>query len=168
MKKRIQIGLIAAGMLMGGCTSIVNYYKPSQTLETEHMQQIADAINGQKVDGIVELFSIGAVDRNENLEDEIEDLIALFPDGIDSFDFYYGTESSETQYGKLKKENRSWFTIYSQDQEYLFMIDDWASDMGSENNVGISAIHVMINGDEESRAIAENSTDEGIFIYSLN
>ena len=159
--KRLIIGsiIIAAALLLSSCSiGGVNsdmFKKPSdRELADARFEQIVTAIENSDKNGIKEMFSKSAQQEAEDIDEEIEQLLVLFPNGIDSWESMGAYQTSESRNdGNREKSITSQYYVNVGDKQYRFLFMDRTINRKNPDKVGLFGIDIVDEENNVFRAI---------------
>jgi len=114
--------------------------KSTDTQEAEEMLlDVIDAINEQDRDALKALFSEQALTDAEDYDGEVDKLFDFIQDDITSYELKDGGPgvSESNSHGHKTKELRSYYYLYSEDQEYFTILNSCTVDTDHPENVGL-------------------------------
>ena len=160
MKKLIICAMLtAAALLQSSCslggsrTDMLNKSNDREVINTR-LEQIIAAIENSDKDAMKAMFSESALQEAEDIDGEIEQLLALFPNGIDSWTHIVNEVSEKQNHGKREKSITASYYVYTGDQQYVFAIMDRIINTENPEKVGLFAIDVFDDKNNEFRAFS--------------
>lgn len=112
-------------------------------LANARFEQIVEAIENSDKDAIKAMFSENALQKAEDIDREIEQLLTLFQNGIDSWEQTSAHTSESKHYGSRGKSISSRFYIYVGDEQYRCSILDCIIDTENPEEIGVFSIVVF-------------------------
>jgi len=151
--------LTAAALLLSSCSiGGVNsdmFKKPSdRELADARFEMILDAIENSDKDALKSMFYEKALSEVEDIDEEIEQLFALFPNGIDSWESMGAPQTFDSiNHGNKKKSITGRFYVNVGDKQYRFLFIDRTINTESPDEVGLYGIDIVDEENREFRAV---------------
>jgi hypothetical protein len=160
LKFKILIALILSAILLSSCqvgdTSNMlptPSFGINQGNEKEkalaRMEEVLLAIKEKDSKALFEMFSQKAIDESDNFAAKVADLFEFFKGDIVSWEQVVWGSSENVEYGKLSLKIRSWYTIFTDENEYTILLIDFNPDTLNKNNEGLYTLRVLKTEDED-------------------
>ena len=148
------IMILLSSCSLGGVNSDM-FKKPSdRELADARFEMILDAIENSDRDAIKAMFYEKALDEVEDIDEEIEQLFALFPNGIDSWESMGAPQTFDSiNHGNKKKSITGRFYVNVGDKQYRFLFIDRTINTESPDEVGLYGIDIVDEENREFRAV---------------
>jgi len=146
--------LTAAALLLSSCSlggSRVDMLNKSNDKEiiNARLEQIIAAIENSDKDAIKEMFSESALQEAEDIDGEIEQLLALFPNGIDSWNKVGNQTFDNWDHGYSQKSISAGYYVFVGDKQYTFSILDRIINTENPEEVGLYSVVVYDDIDKK-------------------
>jgi hypothetical protein len=143
------------------------YVDPEPKME-DRMEQIVAAVNNHDAAALKAMFSPRALDRATDIDEGLEYLLAIFPDGGLTPDWWVGP-AAERLYkdGKLTELLLVEYKVSAGGQDYsLFFADFTVNEIIDPNNVGLYALGVTPWPEDHHSWIVEAPSTDPFFIWA--
>ena len=135
--------IILAAINIASCTLLLNWIEDGkeEKLYREAMDSFFTALENRDADGIRSLFSKSATDTDADMEDEIDKLLAIYPDEPTQVLFHGLIASSHSQSNSLHRASiNSTFPIFCGGEYFWITLELVYEDDACADNIGISYI----------------------------
>ena len=143
----IILTLVLSSCVKGGPTMF--FSDKNDKFADTRMEELFDAIKQQNKDGIKELFSEKAIDVAGDIDIEIDHLLSFVQGKLVSWN---RDESpivfDSVKYGNEKKQLVTWYTLDTDEQNYLVLLVDYPIDTIDSKNAGLYSIRILRAEDE--------------------
>lgn len=115
------------------------------------IEQILSAIKEKDKKAMKALFSKQAIDETKDFDDGIDYLLGFLQGDVKSWkrDKWSSDESIES--GKKSLMLRSWYTVSTDKNKYLFFVVDFTENTINPNNAGLYTLRVIKAEDKETQ-----------------
>ena len=152
---------------VGGSETPAPLYANSNDKARDRIEQIVDAVNDHDAAALKAMFSSRALEQADDIDEGLDYLLSLFPDGGVSSNWFVGP-AAERQYkdGKLTEVLLVEYNVSAGGQDYsLFFADFTVNEIIDPENVGLYAIGVAPWADDHHSWIVEAPSDEPFFVW---
>ncbi|NLL05844.1 MAG: DUF5104 domain-containing protein [Clostridiaceae bacterium] len=115
------------------------------------MEQILSAIKDQDRKTIKELFSKQAVNESNDFDSGIDYLLSFFQGNVKSWERDKWSSGESIEHGKKSVMLRSWYTVETDIDKYMFFIIDYAEDTINSDNAGLYTLRVIKAEDKDTQ-----------------
>ena len=113
------------------------------------IERIIEAINEGDKETIKSFFSKNTLEEVDDFDESIENLFSFIQVNIVSWEKLPDAHTSDSRdRGKRKREFTAYYDIYTDDQQYFFLIRNCSIDTVDPDNVGIYFLLVVKSEDE--------------------
>jgi len=117
----------------------------------ERLKQIIDAINSEDKESLKSMFSKQALDEVEDLDQNMDYLFDIFYGQVKSMESDGILVSESNDYGNDIKEVKSFYSVETDKQKYLFFILECTVNTEQPDSIGIYSLRVIKAEDEETQ-----------------
>ena len=114
-------------------------------------EQVVKAIQHKDKKALMSIFSKQALEQATDMDDSIEYVFALIDGDIKSWENEKWSSGDSTNNGNVVKTIRSWYTVTTDKDEYLFFMLEYVKDTGQPDNVGLYALRAIKAEDRKSQ-----------------
>lgn len=114
------------------------------------VEQVIAAIQTNDIQYIQTLFSKKALREAENFEDSFERLVGFFQGELISCEFQAETTSDSKSGGVVRTENRFWYSVVTDKEEYLLFVLEYPRDQADRDNEGVYMLQLIRMESRES------------------
>lgn len=115
------------------------------------MEQILDALKNQDKDALKALFSEQALSEAEDFDGSVDYLFEFFQGEVESCERDKWSFGEEFDHGKTSEMLRSWYTVTTDEDQYIFFIIDYTTDTINPDNEGLYTLRVIKAKDKETQ-----------------
>lgn len=115
------------------------------------IEQILSAIKDKDRKTIKALFSKQALDESKDFDSEIDYLFSFFQGDVKSCKRDKWSSGESKEHGKKSVMLRSWYTVETDKDKYMFFIIDYTEDSINPNNSGLYTLRVIKAKDKETQ-----------------
>ena len=115
----------------------------------KRMEQILSAIKDEDKEGMKALFSKQALDETDDFDKGVDYLYDFIQGDVESWERYTLSAGEKIKHGKKSVMIRSWYTVSTEKEDYLFFVLDYAKDTITPDNEGLYTLRVIKSEDEE-------------------
>ena len=141
------IFILTACSLGGGRVLASNEDKKADV----RMEQVLSAIKDKDKEAMKALFSKQALDENKDFDSGIDYLFSFFQGDVKSSKIDKWSSDESTRDGKESLMLRSWYTVDTSKEKYLFFIIDYTKDTINPDNEGLYTLRVIKAEDKETQ-----------------
>ena len=109
----------------------------------ERLEQVLSSIKAEDKGALKALFSKQALEETNDFDNGVDYLFDLFQGDVESWEREKWSSSESIQYGEKSVEIRSWYTVSTDKDNYLFFIYDFTEDTINPNNEGLYTLRVV-------------------------
>ena len=157
MKKAVCLtAIIVLTLMLSSCVkgdSTVFFIDKNNNFADTRMEELFDALKQQNRDVIKEIFSEKAVNETGKIDIQIEHLLSFIQGKLVSWN---RDESpivfDSVEYGNKKKQLVTWYTLSTDEQNYLVLLVDYPIDTIDPKNAGLYSIRILRAEDENKLA----------------
>lgn len=117
----------------------------------ERIEQILSAIKDKDREALKALFSKQALDEVKDFDNGTDYLLSFFQGGVKSWKRDKWSSGESTRSGKKSVMIRSWYTVSTDKNEYMFFVIDFTEDTINPNNVGVYTLRVIKAEDKDTQ-----------------
>ena len=142
------------------------YVDPQQKME-DRMQQIVEAVNDHDAAALKAMFSTRALERATGVDEGLEYLLSIFPDGGVTANWWVGP-AAEREYknGQLTEVLLVEYNVSADGQDYsLFFADFTVNEVIDPTNVGLYALGVTPWPEDHHSWIVEAPSADPFFTW---
>ena len=156
--------LIIVGLNLCSCSifTVVNSDKRPEGLKTDMMksdEQKADycfeavitTIENQDRDDLKSMFSKTALAQADDFEEHMDYLLGFFQGEVDTWERVVCSSDESIENGEKIEMIRSWYTVTTDMDVYMFFLLEQTIDNTNSDNVGLYALRVIKAEDEETQ-----------------
>ncbi|MGN0538301.1 MAG: DUF5104 domain-containing protein [Candidatus Fimenecus sp.] len=156
-KTAYSVILLVLVLLFGSCTKTVQISDPvadmDNNLADARMEEIFNAIKKQDTYAIKSTFSKKALAETGNIDDDIDCLLSFIHGEVVSWE----REESPIVFdsvedGEKTKKTVTWYTIKTNEQNYLVFLVDYLTDTMNPENAGLYSL-MIINEEYEEKLV---------------
>lgn len=153
MIKKLYILLFASAFILTSCSNgggrilIISEEKKADA----RIEQILDAIKNEDREGLKSLFSKQALDEAKDFDSEIDYLFDFVQGDVDSWERDKWSSDESIDKGKNSEMIRSWYTVNTHKEKYMFFIIDFTEDTINPNNAGLYTLRVIKAEDRDTQ-----------------
>ena len=115
------------------------------------MEQIISAIEEKNEEALKSLFSKKALDETNDFDSEVDYLFNFLQGDIDSWKIFTWGSSESMSGGKRSEKLRSWYTLNTDKEEYIFLTIDFIADTINPDNAGLYTLRVIKSEDKDTQ-----------------
>jgi len=115
------------------------------------LEKLLEILVNRDEDALKEAFSKQALIDAENFEENMEYLFEIFQGDIVSWKQDGISGDTKTEHGKKSVQVRTWYTVTTDKDEYLFLVIDYIEDTINPDNAGIYILRVVRAEDAETQ-----------------
>jgi len=116
------------------------------------LEQVIEGIENQDKDALKAMFSEQALDEAKDFDERMDYLFEFVKGNIESWKAIVSGAVSETNhYGHKVKKSRSWYTVTTDKEEYLFFLVEYTEDTDHPENVGLYMLQVIKAEDKDAQ-----------------
>ncbi len=170
MKRMLAVLMVVIMIFSFSSCASVKVSSPFRDKDIEQadarMEQLFGEIKQQNKEGLKELFSEKAIDEAENINIEIDDFLSFVQGEVVS----WNRDDSPTVYdvveqGSKSKQLITWYTLDTDEQNYLVLLVDYPIDTINPENAGLYSIRILKAEDENKLVgFVEDWVIPGIYI----
>lgn len=156
-KKGVVLLLVLVSVLLFSSCSLEEVRREMLNRSSEdkkadtRMEQIISAIKEKDKDALKLLFSPKALDEANDIDSEVDYLFDFLKGDIDSWErFTWGSDESMGG-GKKSEKLRSWYTVNTDKEKYIFLIIDFIVDTINPDNAGLYTLRVIKAEDKDTQ-----------------
>ena len=139
-------GLLAALfllLLLSGCALSSMRFEDSGMIAEDRMESILHAVEERDSGTVEALFAESVLEEAGDLTEELEELYALFPEGVEvSWETNSGTVSKSANYGVIVRDSQYWFDATVGETTCGIVITERLEDTEQPENEGVWSIHL--------------------------
>lgn len=160
----IILTLVPCSCVNGGVTMF--FGDNDNRLADARMEELFDAVKRQNKGAIKELFSEKAIDEAGDVDSKIDHLLSFVQGKLVSWDRDGSSMVLDTvKYGNKKKQLITWYTLYTDEQNYLVFLVDYPIDKIDSKNVGLYSIRILrAENENKLEGTVEEWVIPGIYI----
>ena len=115
------------------------------------IEQILPAIRDQDRKIIKALFSKQAVNESNDFDSGIDYLLSFFQGNVKSWERDKWSSGESIEHGKKSVMLRSWYTVETDIDKYMFFIIDYTEDTINTDNAGLYTLRVIKAEDKDTQ-----------------
>ena len=115
------------------------------------IEQILSAIKDKDRKTIKALFSKQAVNESNDFDSGIEYLLSFFQGNVKSWKRDKWSSGESIEHGKKSVMLRSWYTVETDKDKYMFFIIDYTEDTINTDNAGLYTLRVIKAEDKDTQ-----------------
>ncbi|HEX9059711.1 MAG TPA: DUF5104 domain-containing protein [Clostridia bacterium] len=115
------------------------------------IEQILSAIKDKDRETIKALFSKQALDESKDFDSGIDYLLSFFQGDVKSWKRDKWSSGESIEHGKKSVMLRSWYTVETDKDKYMFFIIDYTEDTINPNNAGLYTLRVIKAEDKDTQ-----------------
>lgn len=115
------------------------------------LQKILSSIKDKDRDVIKSSFSKKAMNESDNFDKGIDYLFKIFQGKLKSWKRDKWSSGESIENGKKSLMIRSWYTVYTDKDKYLFFIIDFSEDTINPDNKGLYTLRVIKAKDKKTQ-----------------
>ena len=139
-------GLLAALfllLLLSGCALSSMRFEDSGMIAEDRMESILHAVEERDSGTVEALFAESVLEEAGDLTEELEELYALFPEGVEvSWETNSGTVSKSANYGVIVRDSQYWFDATVGETACGIVITERLEDTEQPENEGVWSIYL--------------------------
>ena len=139
-------GLLAALfllLLLSGCALSSMRFEDSGMIAEDRMESILHAVEERDSGTVEALFAESVLEGAGDLTEELEELYALFPEGVEvSWETNSGTVSKSANYGVIVRDSQYWFDATVAESACGIVITERLEDTEQPENEGVWSIYL--------------------------
>lgn len=132
--------------LGGGRIFVSSEYK----IADARLEQILSAIKDEDKEALKGLFSKQVLDEIKDFDNGTEYLFDFFQGNVKSYERDKWSSSESVEHGKKAIIIRSWYTVSTDKDNYLFFVIDYTEDTINPDNAGLYTLRVIKAEDRET------------------
>ncbi len=153
--KVIIILLIISLLLLSSCSGgpkMQTIIKDNDDKKADvRFEQVIESIKNKDKEALKEMFSKQSLDESEDIDDKVDYLFEFFQGEVLSWKRKGPIVDEKNHYGHKVKESKSFYTVKTDEQEYLFFLLEYTEDTDNPDNVGLYTLRVIKAEDEETQ-----------------
>lgn len=154
--KKIYLLFIALIFLLTSCSlGGGNMQKTSNQKAENRLEQIINGIQNHDGDALKALFSVNAIKESKDIDECINYMFEYFQGTIQSYSWGDNTigpiSDISVNHGKKKVELKSWFSVITDEEKYMFFTLDYPQDTFDSDNVGLYTLRVVKECDKDTQ-----------------
>ena len=147
----IALSLIASLVFLSSCLGRGTVYSDDGQKANARLEQVIEAIeNRDKID-LRAMFSQQALAEAEELDERMDYLFDFIQGDIESWESSAGGVDESNRHGHKVKKTRYWYTVTTEEEEYLFFLLEYPVDTEHPENVGLYMLQVIKAEDRETQ-----------------
>lgn len=116
------------------------------------LEQVVEAMEDKDKDALKTMFSEQASEEAEDFDGRMDYLFEFVQGNIESWKAIVSGAVDETNhYGHKVKKSRSWYTVTTDQEEYLFFLVEYTEDTDHPENVGLYMLQVIKAKDQDTQ-----------------
>jgi hypothetical protein len=115
------------------------------------IEQILAAIKDKDREAMKALFSKQALDENNDFDNGIDYLFSFLQGDVKSWKRDKWSSDESVRNGKKSVMLRSWYTVSTDKNKYMFFVIDFTEDTINPNNAGVYTLRVIKAEDKETQ-----------------
>lgn len=116
------------------------------------LEQILNLIVSKDEEGLKGVFSLRALEEDNDFDSEIEYLFELFQGEDIAWELLTGPQVSETNdYGSKTKEVKTWYKVETERNTYIAFILEYTEDTEHPENLGVYALRIVKEEDKDTQ-----------------
>lgn len=131
----------------GGVRMIVSEEKKADA----RMEQILVAIKAKDREAIKSLFSKQVFEENKDFEKGIDYLFGFFQGDVKSWERDKWSSDESIENGNKSVMLRSWYTVSTNKNKYMFFVIDFTEDTINPNNAGLYTLRLIKAEDKKTQ-----------------
>jgi hypothetical protein len=170
MKKAVCLmAIIFITLVLSSCAkgdSTVFFGDKNNKFADTRMEQLFNATKQRNIDDFKKMFSKKAINEAENINIEIDDFLSFVQGEVVS----WNRDDSPTVYdvveqGSKSKQLITWYTLDTDEQNYLVLLVDYPIDTINPENAGLYSISIL-RAEDENKLVGtwEDLAIPGIYI----
>ena len=124
-------------------------FDDSEAKADTRLEKLLEVLAHKDDDALKKIFSKQALDDAVNFDKNSEYLFELFQGNIVSWVRDSISGGTKIEYGKKSVQLRSWYTVTTDKEEYLFLVIDYIQDTINPDNAGLYTLRVVRVEDAE-------------------
>ena len=145
--------LLFCMLILTSCTkgnTDMFFLDEDNNLADKRMEQLYEALEQSNEKEIKKIFSKNAISKAENIDNSIENLFLFIKGKVIS----WNRDESPIVFDSVKdigetKQIVTWYSLQTDEQQYLFLLVDYPIDTISPNNAGVYSLGVLKLEDED-------------------
>lgn len=118
----------------------------------KRLEQVIKAIKNQDRDALKATFSKQALAEADDFDGHMDYLFEFFQGEVKSYDNGGGvTVDGDYEYGKRTKEVKSFYTVITDKQTYVFFLLDYPVNTINPNNTGLYSLRIIKAEDKKTQ-----------------
>lgn len=131
-------------MIAVGVEISVLTHKDNGQIADEHLTQVIEAIENHDKEALRAMFSKQAFNEAEDLDGRIDYLFDFVKGDIESWEsIVSGALDGSYNHGHIVEKVRSWYTVTTDKEKYLFFLLEYQEDTDHPENVGLYMLQVI-------------------------
>lgn len=139
-------------------SQIGRYSENDTQTANDHMEQLMESLKNKDKKAIKSMFSKKALSEAENFDRQLNDLFEFFQGNVQKWDKCYPITSEDLEYGSVTKQLLWWSDVYTDKEQYIFVIIEYIKDTDHPDNVGLYTLRV-----NKSSSKFDDTETPGIF-----
>ncbi|SMC55800.1 protein of unknown function [Papillibacter cinnamivorans DSM 12816] len=153
--KRFGAFLCASAMLMlCSCTRLgapIVYNNDGEKADAR-LEEVIETIKNEDKEALEAMFSEQALSEAEDLDGRMDYLFGFIQGNAISWKAIVAGPAAETNIrGHIVKKSKSWYSVKTDKEEYLFFLLEYTEDTDHPENVGIYMLQVIYMKDEDTQ-----------------
>lgn len=152
MVKKIVTLIMISSLFLSSCKVGATVYYDDDQKADARLEQVIEAVENHDKEALRTMFSKQALDEAEDLEGRMDYLFEFVQGDIESWEsIVSGAVDGLSEHGNKVKKVRSWYTVETDKEEYLFFILEYTEDTEHPENVGLYMLQVIKAQDEDTQ-----------------
>jgi len=146
----IALSLVASLVFLSSCGRAM--LGDDRQKANARLEQVIEAIGNRDKNALQAMFSQQALAEAEELDERMDYLFDFIQGEIQSWEeIVAGATSESISQGHKFKKSRSWYTVTTDKEEYLFFLLEYPVDTEHPENVGLYMLQVIKAEDEDTQ-----------------
>lgn len=147
----INLALITSCSIGGNRVGMLNHSNDEEKSKNR-LEQMLDFIVSKDDDGLKGVFSIQALEEDDDFDSEIEYLFEFFQGEVVAWELLTGPQVSEMiDHGSKTKELKTWYEVETDSNTYIVFILEFTEDTENPENLGVYALRIVKEVDKDTQ-----------------